>query len=269
MLAFAISGIFWIVPLYGDGLRDPRYLDGWILTTGMGIQIYFHIVMKIGRMTARSATRWRTFHISLGYLLIATFISHSDFSLPDTVFEAVLWALFVAVSGSGVFGTYLAWTIRARKRIYDNVTYERIPARCAELAQTLEATVAHVDPKATELNLPVLPYDMWIADLYRTHLRDFCRGHQNFASHLIGSQRPVKQITNEIDRLSNYVDPHGRRKLSVIRDLVVEKDRLDFARVHLGLSKAWLFVHVPATYALTILTLLHIFVVYAYSSGFW
>jgi len=49
----------------------------------------------------------------------------------------------------------------------------------------------------------------------------------------------------------------------------VEKDRLDFARVYLGLTKGWLFVHVPVTYALIILTLLHILVVYAYSSGPW
>ena len=50
---------------------------------------------------------------------------------------------------------------------------------------------------------------------------------------------------------------------------MVEKDRLDFARVYLGLTRAWLFVHVPVTYALIVLTLVHIIVVYAYSSGLW
>jgi hypothetical protein len=48
---------------------------------------------------------------------------------------------------------------------------------------------------------------------------------------------------------------------------VVEKDRLDFARVYLGLTKGWLFVHVPLTYALIILTVLHVVVVYAFSMG--
>jgi hypothetical protein len=51
--------------------------------------------------------------------------------------------------------------------------------------------------------------------------------------------------------------------------MVVEKDSLDFARVYLGLAKGWLFVHVPVTYALFVLAVLHVVVVYAFSSGPW
>jgi hypothetical protein len=76
-------------------------------------------------------------------------------------------------------------------------------------------------------------------------------------------------LTDEIDNLSSYVDQQSREKLVAIKTLVVEKDRLDFARVYLGLTKGWLFVHVPVTYALTVLTVLHVIVVYAFSSGAW
>jgi hypothetical protein len=50
---------------------------------------------------------------------------------------------------------------------------------------------------------------------------------------------------------------------------VIEKDRLDFSRIHLGLAKGWLFVHVPVTYALIVLSVVHVVVVYAFSSGSW
>ena len=50
---------------------------------------------------------------------------------------------------------------------------------------------------------------------------------------------------------------------------MVEKDRLDFARIYLGLANGWLFVHVPVTYSLIVLTVLHVVVVYAFSSGPW
>jgi len=50
---------------------------------------------------------------------------------------------------------------------------------------------------------------------------------------------------------------------------VIEKDRLDFAQVYLGLNKGWLFVHVPVTYALMVLTVLHVVIVYAFSTGPW
>ena len=106
-------------------------------------------------------------------------------------------------------------------------------------------------------------------ELYTDHLRHFFEGQRNAAAHLIGSQRPLKQLTDEIDGLSRYVDQQSQEKLAVIKELVVEKDRLDFARVYLGLTRAWLLVHVPATYGLIVLTVLHVLVVYAFSAGAW
>ena len=106
-------------------------------------------------------------------------------------------------------------------------------------------------------------------DLYTTRLRDFFQGQRNSIAHLIGSQRPLKRLTDEIDSLSGYVDPPSQEKLAAVKKLVVEKDRLDFARVYLVLTKGWLFVHVPVTYALVVLTVLHILVVHAFSSRPW
>ena len=86
---------------------------------------------------------------------------------------------------------------------------------------------------------------------------------------MIGSQRPLKRLTDEIDHLSSYVDQQSQEKLAAIKNLVIEKDRLDFARVYLGLTKAWLFVHVPITYALMVLMVLHVLVAYSFSSQVW
>ena len=270
LLIAAISGgLFWLVWIYGNGLRDPRYLDGWLLAAGMGFQLYFHIAIKTASLSPKSAARWRKIHIFVGYLLIAAFISHSDFSLPDTAFEWALWMGFVLLTLSGIFGTYLAWSLQAKHAIDERVGYDGIPARRAEMAREVQAAITKSEPAATEIALPAPPHDAWIMDLYTTHLRDFFQGQRNFAAHLIGSQRPLKRLTDEIDNLSRYVDQPSQEKLAAIRKLVVEKDRLDFARIHLGLSRGWLFVHVPVTYALVVLTVLHILVVHAFSSRPW
>ncbi len=270
LLIAAISGgLFWLVWIYGSGLRDPRYLDGWVLAGGMGVQLYFHIAIKAASLSPKSAMRWRKLHIFLGYLLIAVFISHSDVSLPDTGFEWALWTGFVLVTLSGIFGAYLAWSLKAKGRIDEGVSYDRIPTLRADLARDVRAAVDETDPAAAQIPLPGIPHDAWIMDLYANHLRDFFEGPRNFTAHLIGSQRPLKRLTDEIDNLSSYVDQQSREKLVAIKTLVVEKDRLDFARVYLGLTKGWLFVHVPVTYALTVLTVLHVIVVYAFSSGAW
>jgi hypothetical protein len=270
LLIAAISvGLFWLVWIYGNGLRDPRYLDGWLLAGGISLQLYFHIAIKTARLPPKSAMRWRKIHIFIGYLLIAAFISHSDFSLPDTGFEWALWAGFVLVTLSGIFATYLAWSLQAKRGIDERVGYDRIPTRRAELAGEVHAAVAKTDPAPAAIALPAPPYDAWIMDLYTTHLRDFFQGQGNFTAHLIGSQRPLKRLTDEIDNLSSYVDQQSQEKLAAIKKLVVEKDRLDFTRVYLALTKGWLFVHVPVTYALMVLMVLHVLVVYAFSSAAW
>lgn len=270
LLMAAISGgLFWLVWIYGNGLRDPRYLDGWVLAGGMGTQLYFHFARKGGRLSPKSALRWRRLHILLGYLLIGAFILHSDFSLPDTSLEWALWVGFLLVALSGIFGTYLAWSQQVKRRIDETVGYDQIANRRAALARDAQAAVARTDPAAAAVGLPVPPYDTWIMDLYTAHLRNFFAGPRNLAAHLISSERPLKRLTGEIDGLARYVDAQGQEKLAVIKDLVIEKDRLDFTRVHLGLTRAWLFVHVPVTYSLIVLTVLHVLVVYAYSSGLW
>ncbi|MGB0086494.1 MAG: hypothetical protein WBP94_14115 [Rhodomicrobiaceae bacterium] len=269
LIAAISAALFWLVWIYGNGLRDPRYLDGWVLASGMSWQLYFHIAIKTASLSPKSAMRWRKIHIFIGYLLIAAFISHTHFSLPNTGFLWALWAAFVLVTLSGIFGTYLAWALKAKGWKDELVPYDRIASRYGELAREIQAAVAKPDPAAAALALPAPPYDAWIRDLYGNHLRDFFQGPRNFTAHLIGSQRPLKRLTDEIDNLSPYIGQQSQEKLAAIRNLVVEKDRLDFARVYLGLTKGWLFVHVPVTYALTVLMVLHVLVNYAFSGGAW
>lgn len=270
ILVLAVSGaLLLLVWIYGAALRDPRYLDGWILAGGMALQIAFHVARKTASMSPKSAMRWRKFHIVLGYVLIAAFISHSDFSLPDTAFEWALSASFVLVALSGIFGAYLAWSLKAKRSIGDVASYDRIPDRRAELAQLVHALVTTGDPSIGATGLPVPPQGAWIKDLYANGLQDFFERPGDIGPHLIGSQRPLKQQLDEIESLARFVDKEGAAKLAAIKELVIEKDQLDFARVHLALTRAWLFIHVPVTYALIVLTVLHVLVVYAFSSGVW
>jgi hypothetical protein len=263
------SLLCWFVWLYGTALRDAQYLDGWLLAGGMACQLYFHIRPKLGPQTPRAAATWQKIHIFVGYVLIGVFASHSNFSLPDTGFEWALWIAFLLVALSGVLGVYLAWSVPAKLGPDDSTALERIPIRRAELAKQIHALATMPDKGQLALALPAAPYEDWILDLYRTQLRDFFQGPRNTAAHLIGSQRVLKRLTGEIDNLEQYVDKPGQNKLNAMKALVLEKHRLDFARVHLGLTKLWLFIHVPVTYGLIILAVLHILVVYSFSSGVW
>jgi hypothetical protein len=269
ILAAISAALFWLVWIYGNGLRDPRFLDGWLLASGMIIQLYFHITLKTSRPSPKAAMAWRQIHIYVGYALVAVFISHSDFSLPDTGLEWALWTGFTLITVSGIFGTYLSWSVKTKRRIDERTSYDRIPARRLEIAREVHTLATSTDTDAPELALPTLPYNEWIRDFYTNQLHGFFKGPQNYGSHFIGSQRAVRRLTDEIDNLGSYVDKPGKEKLEAIKTLVQEKDRLDFAHVYLGLMKIWLFIHVPVTYSMVLLIVLHILVVYAYSSGVW
>ena len=269
MIAASSVALFAAVWLYGAGLRDARYLDGWLLAAGMILQIYFHVALKTTRLSPKAVARWRAFHVLLGYVLIAAFLSHANFSLPDTGMEWALWLGFCLVAISGIFGTYLSWSLKARHGITAGFNFDRIPIRRDEIAKEVHAAVTQDAAPSHDLPLPDLPYDVWILDLYANHLRDFLQAPRHFTAHLLGAQNPGQRLIDEIEMLSRFVDPNRQEKLAAIKDLVIEKDRLDFARAYLLLTKGWLFVHVPVTYALVVISVLHVVVVYAYSSGAW
>ena len=236
----------------------------------MSLQLAFHIAIKTASLSPKSAARWRKIHIFAGYLLIAAFISHSDFSLPDTGFEWALWASFVLVALSGIFGTYLDLVTGTPSTGLTNaslmIVFQPAAPNSRRMSMRSSPTSTWVPVISPSRCRPMMP-GSWIST--STRLRPFLQGQRNSTAHLLGSQRPLRRLTDEIDNLSRYVDQRCKEKLTTIKGLVVEKDRLDFARIYLGLANGWLFVHVPVTYSLIVLTVLHVVVVYAFSSGPW
>ena len=203
----------------------------------MALQLYFHIAMKTARLSPKSAMRWRKIHIFLGYLLIAVFISHSDFSLPDTEFEWALWAGFVLVTLTGVFGTYLAWSLRTKRQIDERhqLRSHSVSARRTGAGNRDAVATSTWSPAA--IAVPVPPYRrMDFRPLYAASFAASSRGRRNFIAHLFGSQRPLKRVIGEIDNCQRFVDRQRAGEIAAIKGLVCREDGLDFAHVYLGLA---------------------------------
>lgn len=262
------AGLIWFVPVYDSSLHDPRYLDGWILVVGMVLQLLFHIGIKSG-FSPQAVKRWRSLHLLLGYVLIAAFASHCAFTLPDTAFEWALWSGFVGITASGAAAAFFSWSVRSKYRAEKALSFERIPLRRAELERETQAIIMAENPANKALGLPPAPYDAWISDLYANQLLAFFQRPRHASTHLIGSQRPLKQLINDIDEVLPYVDAYSRTKLNAIKAAVIEKDSLDFAHFNLSLSRGLLLLHVCATYTTSVLTVAHIIVVYSFASGSW
>ncbi len=244
---------------YDAALRDVVFLDGWVLFAGMGVQILFHVKKKIPQRIFGSTTTWAEVHLYCGYFVIACFALHTRFSWPETAMESVLWVLFIVVVTSGLLGALLT---------------NAIPMRLAQLAErwefqdlpNLQSTLAD---KAHDLALASIQKTgtTKISDLYLEQLQEFFAKPHHAYAHLTGSKRPLKQMMFEIEGLDADLDGKSQKVLRELRLLVELKTRIDFQYAHEIALRMWLCVHVPATYALIVVSLLHIAVVYAYRSG--
>jgi hypothetical protein len=138
------------------------------------------------------------------------------------------------------------------------VIWERIPVFIRELRDEAEETAL----QSTSEN-----QSSTISDFYVSRLHDFFREPRNLLLHLMGSDRALAALLDEFDNMDRYLHAREGEFAEQLRELVLKKNDLDF---HYSLQlalKAWLLVHVPLTFSLLIIAVMHLILAYAFSGG--
>lgn len=256
LVFLSFAGTLFAAAWFDRNLLDAVYLTGWVLVAVMAAQLLLRMKKLMPDWLPGSQLAWTRRHVALGAFAILAFAHHCSYTWPDTSLEWLLFGLFATVTASGVIGLYLQTSIPVRlDRNPHRMPAEEIPAereRMAELARQL-ALAAYERTGSRSL-----------VDIYAERLHAFFeRPHDAFA-HLQGSQRPLKRLAFAIDQ----GEPHGHgEEHTRLKELVASKYALDEKHAHEMLMRAWLFVHLPATYMLIAVTLAHIWIVYAFTSG--
>jgi len=255
----AIAGAVWATQTYDASLRHARFLDGWILAIAMAGQLLLHFYRKQIIPLPGRENSWSVFHIYSGIFVVAIFAMHTSYSLPDTHLEWVLWALFLLVAASGIVGAYLTRVIPHRLEDHGGrLALESFGVLRSELARRA-AVLSYGSRQSGNASA--------IVSVYEDKLFDFFRKPKNSWSHLQNSRQPMKSLMFELDAVEAGLDTGTLRTMHEIKGLVERKNRLDFQYAHESALKIWLFVHVPATYGLLVLTVLHVLTIYAFRSG--
>ncbi len=242
---------------YDLAMRDASFLSGWLLAAGLVLLALYNIRKKLPFLPLLKSAQWLQLHIYVGWLVILLFLLHTGFRLPSGPLEIVLWALFVAVAGSGVAGIALSRSVPRRLRLHgERIIFERIPQFRARLAAEVEE-LAMRSVKETSSNA--------IADCYAVRLLPYFAGPRNFNAHLRGSQEPLLRLRREIKSIERYLSKEGKEILAEIESRVVAKHNLDYQHVWQLVLKGWLFVHIPLTYSLVLFGAVHIVLVYAFA----
>lgn len=259
LTAVAVAAFAWVSTIYADALRQHEFLDGWALVVGLIVLASFNMRKKLPMLALGKASTWTQIHIYLGYFTVSMFLIHTDFETPIGALNWALWAMFLIVAISGLFGLFLSYSIPPKlERGTERVLLERIPGFRAQLAREVEELA---------MRSVVDEASLTISHFYTDTLHHFMRRQRNRLDHLRGSPRQLSRIRQDIDNLKRYLDPTGVEILREIEDRVVAKDNLDFHYAHFMALRLWLFIHIPATYSLIILACVHVATVYAFSTG--
>jgi hypothetical protein len=180
--------------------------------------------------------------------------------VPRGAFEIVLALVFCIVILSGIFGLYISRELPARMaRSGETLLYERIPAFRARIQGEVEELVRTAEKETDSSTL---------GDFYVEYLRKFFT-HVPAAIFALGpADRGLHALLAEAAALDRYLNEREKAIAAEIRDWIETKQNLDFQYASQRLLKLWLFIHIPFTYSLIILGVVHGLVAILYA-GRW
>ncbi len=254
LCALVLTIIYGRMPVHD--WKHASFVTGWLLVAVLLSLILFNARKKLPFLPLLSASTWLQFHIYAGLFASAVFLVHTGGQFPGGAFDRVLWSVFVLIAISGFVGIGLSRAMPARLRSRgEAVLLERIPAIRARLSAEVEELARR---SVTETGSPA------IAELYVRRLRPFLAQTAPRFGHLFEVRHSFRHLVRDLRATERYLSPKGRQFLDQIESLLVTKDSLDYQyTIHMTL-RGWLFLHVPLSFAIIPLIVVHIVLFYAF-----
>jgi hypothetical protein len=188
---------------------------------------------------------------------VGVYLLHTGGRWPDGRLETLLALVFFLVAASGAFGLWLSrWLPPRLARSGESLVYERIPALRHRLLADVKETVrkSELETRSTTLG-----------DFHLNFLSRYFARRPGLFAPLTGDDKVHHEITRELNALRRFLDERESAFANQLAELVEAKRNLDFQQAGQRLLKVWLFVHVPLTYGLLVLMLVHGWLALQYS----
>ncbi len=205
--------------------------------------------VKNGRIRTQ---QWVQFHVYGGVLFLLLILLHSGFRWPNDLLTVWLYFIAAWVVLSGLVGVFLQkWIPRSMTGGFQfEALYERIPDLAAELQE-----------RAIEAAAP-LPMSM----------RNFCTEYiasifvqPRFApAYLFDLGGGIQAQVRKLDYIRKNASLREKRSLSTLEKICRARLELDAHFTLQTVLRKWLYLHIPASLLLIILTALHVFAVIYY-----
>ncbi len=238
-------------------LWEPAFVTGWVLLGSMLVLTLLNARKKLPFLPLANVRSWVKLHVYLGWFVVALFAVHVDFRIPNGGIEVSMAVLFLIVAASGAFGIFITRTLPARlTRRGEEVIFERIPIFRTQLREAAD-DLAIYSVEQTESTS--------IADFYVKDLKEWFSGPKDYLEHLFELNGRFFGLMQKFDSMERYLNDTEKEVLAELRALARKKSDLDYHHALQKTLKAWLFVHIPATYALLALAGVHVILAYAFT----
>lgn len=230
-------------------LRPVNFFTGWCLLILFVVLALYNLRKRLPFLPLGTSASWLQFHIYIGLLTVLLFILHIHFRIPNGILEGTLALLYVTVAGTGILGLLLSRVFAKRLASRgEEVIFERIPAIRRHIRENAEKLVERA---VSETSSPT------IQEFYGKQLDSFFRRMCNFWAHLFNSTRPRHALLTDLGALDRYLNDQEREISSELATLICIKDDLDYHHTLQGVLKYWLFLHIPLSFSLLIVSVLH------------
>lgn len=261
LLALALTVLYIFVPLPPDHFGSSWL--GYTLGTVGALLILWLTMLGVRKRAITpgrwSLKAWTSAHVYLGLLLIVVGTLHSGFAFGWNV-HTLAWALMMVVILSGIFGIWLYATVPAA------LSENRYDANGAITEKQMIESIRSLDRQLHEAAQPLDPES---AGLVNRSLEDNPFAG-SFINRLTGRYPAdaTRDAAAELRRRRAYQPRRADDPLDRIDALLTRKEAmLGRMRRHLRLKawlQAWLFIHVPVTFALIAALSAHVVSVFFY-----
>jgi hypothetical protein len=248
LLAVAVGLLIHAVTLIDIALLNRALYTGVLLYAVMLFLACFNSRKKLSFIPLMKASTWLQIHIYVGFFSLVLFWLHISGTKPQGALEIILAAIFLIVCASGVFGLIISRTLPAQmNNSGEPITWEKIPTLRRHVVDEVQECVLDAERKSGSSTL---------SDYYLNKLRAYF-DYRPGCFHVFCPNSKYRVLRVKFDEQKRYLNDSELEYHNQILDCMERKRHLDFMQSANGLLRTWLFIHIPFTFSLLIIGLIH------------
>lgn len=257
LVCLCVAAVLVVTTAFGSMGWNTPFLSGWFLAIIVVLLALYRPLRRLSVLPIAPVALWTTLHLFLGWLASALFVVHTGLSLPNGYLEGALFLLFAVAVLSGFFGQWLNHTIPQRLSLLDEEwIFERIPGFTRQLSDNAE----NIAGLAVETGK-----DSVLAEYYFEHLRGWMNSPRLVSLGMIRSRRHLVRMEQTVELMARHLSDNEIALVDELRSLIAKKYELDLSYTYQWWLKMWLLIHVPASFGMVVVMIVHAVVSHSYS----